>query len=173
MRLVRRKTFRAFPELDRFDDATCERYVRRVTDDRRYRIISRSAMVVVFLAVSIAGLQAVGQVTWSLSLMALSPSWQPWVMAVEVALLLFFTFLPAVAALIARDIVLRSFLRRRFIKVRCPTCGYSLLGQRLVHGWIRCPECGDQTTIERLKLCGPEDLIPPGASGGLNEASCT
>jgi len=172
MRLVRRKTYRAFPELDHFDDATCDRFMWHVASDRRYKVISRSAMVLAFVIVGSAGLQVVRLVTWKLGLLVLSPAWQSWLLPLEVGLLLACTFLPAAAAMIARDIVLRHFLRRRFVKVRCPTCGYSLLGQRLEYGWIRCPECGRDTSIERLKLCGPEDLIPPDAGAGVNGARC-
>lgn len=93
----------------------------------------------------------------------------------------------AITLLIWSPAILRVAARRAFltadghIDVRCPECGYSLVGLRE----LRCPECGAQFTIDELIRSQrfaldrpprqPPDrcsvAVPPRADGGASTAA--
>ena len=164
MRLVTRKIHRAFAELDRFDDAQCEQYLRRVSNDWCYRLLSIVAVVAVFVVLGTLCLRAIAVIEWEIGMMGLAARRVPILSPLELLLAVLCTLLPAVAALLVRDLILRLFLRRDIGRARCPTCGYSLLGRQVEHGRVRCSECGRHSTLEALGLGGPDELIPPQAA---------
>lgn len=51
--------------------------------------------------------------------------------------------------------------------VRCPKCGYSLIGQSVDDGAVRCPECGTHATLGVLGLHSAADLDPPEGSDAV------
>ena len=71
-----------------------------------------------------------------------------------------------VAALIAgavgtavRWMLLVRSIRRIINKAACPFCEFSLVGLRVEHGWVRCPECGQRVYLHEHRLT-PDDLVP-------------
>ncbi|HVP73946.1 MAG TPA: hypothetical protein VMS30_09425 [Phycisphaerales bacterium] len=166
MRLPVSKIYRAFPELDRFSDEQCDRFVERA---RLARSFENMSSVVMFSVVAAIGLCCAAQTTLSGAMFKLLRNALGSVrdaQDLQFALsLLMWIAVPAFAGLLARDVFLRRRLHdviwRRLEQVRCPHCRYSLLGQRVNDGLIRCPECGGTTTLETLGLASEEDLIPP------------
>lgn len=143
MRLIARKVYRAFPELDRFSDHQCERFVRAV--NRKYRsFVLRWFLVGTLSALALAASLAL--VEWLLY--ERDNGWRtyqrvPWFIADLLSLALPLMLAGGVA-LVTRDIVIRLQIRR-VIKTRgtCLTCGYSLLGIRVAEDrTVTCPECG-------------------------------
>lgn len=78
----------------------------------------------------------------------------------------------AVVALVARDVHLRSVMRKQLKGITCPACSYSLLGAVVREGCVRCPECGGVLRIAERGLreedfrVGADDLpgvgdLPP------------
>ena len=168
MRLItKRKIYRAFPELDRFDDGRCERLIRRLrTDVASVRIIFApvGAFGVTFLLAA-----ALASLTWDACLQVFQSLMDKrtgdlWLITFIIMALV---LAPALAGLLTRDIVLGRAVHRalaeRLELTRCRGCRYLLMGQRVIDGIIRCPECGRPTTLAELGLHSPEDLIPPDA----------
>lgn len=44
--------------------------------------------------------------------------------------------------------------------ILCPKCRYSLVGQPVENDEVRCPECGQKTTLKILGVHSAEDLQP-------------
>lgn len=171
MRLPWSKVYRAFPELDRFEEADCERFVRlaRARFGREAGPVVLLQIVVTAISVIIASGIAI---RWFLST---EMTWPAVVSTVPSAMLIGASLLPA---LFIRDFWLRSILRRHIGNVQCAGCGYSLLGLpvrpgAVSAGSIRCPECvaiGSRVDV-RCGRCGyilaglPEVLpIPKGGT---------
>ena len=80
------------------------------------------------------------------------------------ALLISVLTVPALTALLVRDVILRRLLiaaiRVRIDKVRCKQCKYILIGQRERDGAVVCPECGAALLLSELGLVAA-DLVPP------------
>jgi len=159
LRLPISKIYRAFPELDRFSDERCEEYVRQARRELGYMIW--------FVSIVSAGVMAVVVVS---ALVLIVNLFRVFVSGVDPALLFPMAVgcligIPLLSGLLARDLVLGRFLRRyvrsKIERSRCPACKYSLLGQRMSKGVIRCPECGGTTTLQALGLQSPDDLMPP------------
>ena len=55
---------------------------------------------------------------------------------------------------------LRRAMQSQIERIRCPSCKYVLLGQRVSGGAVICPECGAPTTLMHLGIT-EADLIPP------------
>ena len=142
MRLSTSKIWRAFPELDRFDDKRCQRYVREAMRQHR-----RGGCLVLLLV-------PLGFVLWlistalSVGLMDLlvpgneGPHW-----VFIVAGVLAYGAPPlgiGLGLLLARDRWLRRAIRDRLNAARCLGCSYSLLGLTPLEGGrvVVCPECG-------------------------------
>ncbi len=148
MRIPGRKIHRAFPELDRFSDDQCARFVRAANrgfwwGSLRF-VVWGATGGCILAAVVVGGSLLLG--TWQtwlgedlVEMLALLP---PWLILLAVVPLLL---------LAARDWLLcrrvRSILATRG---RCQGCGYGLLGlpvdEKLV---VTCPECGAKTTVDR------------------------
>lgn len=167
-RIPRDRVFRAFPELDLFSNAQCERFVQRVRVTSYYRPIlwvSLGLLAALTLALVAILLDRFGD-RWHRSLwLALNRRWADdlllaaWILPVAV--------LPLAGSLPLRDLLLRTYLRRvvrmRLDRVRCRACGYMLIGQQQHDGVVCCPECSSTTTLHALGITA-EDLIPPDAS---------
>jgi hypothetical protein len=166
MRLItRKKVYRAFPELDRFDDERCERLIRRLRADVvgiRVILAPMGAFIAAFVLMALSA-----PLGWSACLRAAAAvlgrrDGELVLIAFVIAALV---LAPSLAALLARDLVLGGAVRRALIErlelTRCRGCRYLLMGQRVIDGVIICPECGRPTTLAELGLHSPEDLIPP------------
>ncbi|MBX3404803.1 MAG: hypothetical protein KF699_15445 [Phycisphaeraceae bacterium] len=153
MRVPLSKIYRAFPEFDPFPDAECERYIRYAYQQARMRIgciplvvfVVSLPLYAVLLSASVAGLMYVG--------IELPEGY----LIVPVLLSASVVGVPALLALLSRDVVLRRVLKDRLRTARCPNCEFSLLGLPVVEGATRCPECGTQIVLSMHNLT-PRDL---------------
>lgn len=58
--------------------------------------------------------------------------------------------------------VLRMKIRGgRVVDLRCPACSYSMLGQVAEGDRVRCPECGEMTTLGALGVRTAAELMEP------------
>jgi len=146
MRLPLTQIYRAFPELDRFTDDQCRRFVRAACR-RGWRRHAHRAMIACTYV-------SVGFILTFIGRYALDPlgsrlfgphyltSWgYDALLGVCLALAL---LLPAIVAFVARDALLRRRIRY-VIRARgtCPGCRYSLLGIVVSdRNTVVCPECG-------------------------------
>lgn len=153
MRVPLSKIYRAFPEFDPFPDSECERYIRYAYKQARMRIgciplavfAASLPLYAVVLSASVAGLVYVG--------IELPEEY----LIVPVILSASVVGVPALLALLSRDVVLRRVLKDRLRTARCPNCEFSLLGLPVVEGATRCPECGTQIVLNMHNLT-PRDL---------------
>lgn len=139
MRLLTRKLWRAFPELDRYSDEQCRQFVAAAAGSVRRRVARLAAAITASLlwaAVPIGVLIGVAPAKLS---MWVPPLWP------------FFVVLPSPAiGYITRDVLLR-FRVRSVLRDRgaCIGCRYSLIGVRVSESLIvTCPECGATTEVD-------------------------
>ena len=165
MRIPRDKLYRAFPELDRFSDEQCERFVQRVRITATYRLGSWAAIG--FTVVVATGLIASGLAVLDEHLHR--SLWLKLSRRTADTLLLVYWLVPIVSippfvGLLTRDIVLRIYLRwavqMQIERVRCRSCKYLLIGQVANAGLVTCPECGARNSLQSLGLT-EQDLVPP------------
>jgi len=148
MRIPLTRVWRAFPELDRFTEEQCKRFVRAACKRGWGRHVHRALIAFVTLllwAVCFFGwiyaVDIAGDGRWARRL--------PDVLVYFVAPAIAFS-IPAVVMLVLKDL----FLRRRVryvIRARgtCPACRYSLLGIVVSAGNIViCPECGIEVEVD-------------------------
>lgn len=161
MRLLTRKIHRAFPELDKFDDDVCKRYMQRAK--RLQNAWKFLVMLLIALPISL--------VLWFSMMFAtgyiLNEYFYDISFTIETIALLFvgtgIAWMPAFTALLIRDRWLHRCLRKQLTGVQCPTCGYSLIGLSLLADipapTVHCPECGHTTALKNLGL-SPADIDP-------------
>ncbi|MFM9958682.1 MAG: hypothetical protein ACKVZJ_11445 [Phycisphaerales bacterium] len=173
MRLITKKLWRAFPELDRFDDEKCRRFVK--TAQRGFApmlgrlalnlaafvfvvtalIAAGGTLVTVFATPDINVSPAMGGMGQRFNSNAFMYGWVAVVVGAVVA--------ACMTSLVVRD----QLLRRRvalFIKARghCPRCRYTLLGIRVPESLkINCPECGLELEVDEALT-----ELAPSAGGG-------
>ncbi len=146
MRIIRRQLWRAFPELDAFDDALCRAFVRTATASWRgklFRLIVMGLLALTTLAIGLL----VGQ-TLDDALPQFTPAYlvYPLVgLALASTLLIGFAF-----TYLVRDYMLRRRVRRVIHgRGACANCRYPLLGMPVsAELIIRCPECGHATFVD-------------------------
>jgi hypothetical protein len=156
MRIPLHKVYRAFPELDRFEDEDCERFVvqaRRVAIEKRIgrHLLEAVAAASVFLLVIALGMAGFAV------LASLSVSW----LVMDLAVMVFVSAMagaPIVSAMMVRDAWLRRAIASRLASARCAACDYSLLGLPVNNGVVMCPECGFELALASYGL-RPEDLL--------------
>ena len=164
MRLITRKLWRAFPELDRFDDERCERFVETALRAKWPRLVRGLLSVLAACAVAIASIALA---------IAISRAWggvldhstlQPLdsIDLLAIGLVIGGLLTGGVVGMLARDQLLRRRVRR-FIHVRgkCPQCRYILLGLPVPDSLrLTCPECGHEMEIDPA-------LAEPSNEGGV------
>ncbi|MBL0869208.1 MAG: hypothetical protein IBJ18_01380 [Phycisphaerales bacterium] len=146
MRLPGRKIWRAFPELDAFDDARAAQYVRAAS--RAFwlvKLLRGAAMflggLACFTAMGLAG----GMVMNTMERFIKEP-----ILTLLVGLT---AVVVGVVSMTLLMIVRDFFMRRRVRKViasrgSCVKCGYVLVGLRVPDDLnLRCPECGTLTVL--------------------------
>jgi DNA-directed RNA polymerase subunit RPC12/RpoP len=170
MRLPYSKVYRAFPELDRFDDATCERYIRAARAAPR----SWRSQVVRPLLWFIGGIAAFVASVWvSVSVFgAIFSLNTPRHEALMLAAMLLCAFAaPMIFLLYVRDMILRRRIAAQLGRTRCPACHYNLLGipihQEPEEGVI-CPECGFEILFSHIS---PATASAYRAATGLRDAA--
>jgi len=153
MRLISRKIWRAFPELDSYPDDVCRNYVRHA---RRLSNIWKGAaftlltlflsffvwVVVIFLsmnAVEDIASSARGGFMDFLGLLLMS------------LLLTGVLWFPVLCAFLVRDRWLRHSILSQLKTTDCAGCGYQLIGLTIQEAddvkFVICPECGNHTTL--------------------------
>jgi len=168
LRIITSKLYRAFPELDGFDDDQCERLLRHVKDGVSYG--PSLGLAVFFLcAVSfVLGMMLGRIITKALAgyfLIFFGRYWSDHLL-ILIHMIIVLT-IPGVVGLVTRDVVMWIYVRRamaaRLKRIQCLGCKYLLLGQRVVDGFVTCPECGLRMTLQQLDLRSPLELAPPDA----------
>lgn len=152
MRLISLKIWRAFPELDQYDDAVCRLYIRHA---RRFNntwkgallvLLSLGLAVLVWIGVIYFGIDRVeeytssargGELTFGLFLMSL--------------LLTGIIWFPLLVAFFVRDRWLRRCVMAQLRSTNCAGCGYQLVGLTIIEDQgckhVVCPECGVSTAL--------------------------
>ncbi|MBL4591859.1 MAG: hypothetical protein JKY96_07860 [Phycisphaerales bacterium] len=151
MRLLSRKIYRAFPELDQFDDAVCKQYVQRA---RQSKGASWGRFFVfVSIPASFFGWIAFLNLVTSLPYDSLGGP-DVYMMGARIKLIqlieilaeISVVWIPFLAAFLVRDYFLNRCLQRRVLGSRCPECAYTLIGLQVEdfrYGrGVKCPECG-------------------------------
>jgi len=162
MRLLTTKIYRAYPELDQYDDDVCKRYIKRANRlQNQWKLWGFQLISIPFallLWVSITGLAQV------IFFFGEAERVDKFAHLVQNPTLLIFTliqwsgyiFVPAILCLLIRDIWLHRCIRKQLTGVQCPSCGYSLIGLTLLtdtnHPSISCPECGSRTVLKDMGL---------------------
>lgn len=150
MRLPLSKIYRAFPELDRFDNTTCEVFVQRAREAKKVSGCMFAAMVLpMYFLLAFVMLVMVDWIASSVNV--------PLPIAVVAVGFSLIPLVPALTLLVIRDVWLRWALRSQVGSTNC-FCGYSLLGLTLVDEGVQCPECGEVLRLADRGLV-PEDLL--------------
>jgi hypothetical protein len=141
--IVRRKIYRAFPELDTYPDEQCERFVRAATRSCATRLCHAAVILAVFAAGLIV---AVVVMVWTGGMVQRlydQPGAAAALLIIPIAIMFIGLGVPPVAAYVARDLLLRRRLRNLlWVASNCPTCGYWLVGLPVRNASAVCPECG-------------------------------
>ena len=155
MRLISRKIWRAFPELDQYEEEVCIAYVKHA---RRLGNIWKGAICT--LAAFFIGFGiwlGVVYLTPDLFEIATSP------LASDVQILLShllisvmvtgFIWFSLLCEFITRDVWLRRTIRAHLNSITCDGCGYQLVGLTIESAghmkFVVCPECGNRTELNR------------------------
>ena len=158
MRVPRSKVWRAFPELDAFDDERCARFVAAVRRGFRAGLVRRGLAVAALVAIYAGVLFVLGL------LKLLNVRNPPLLLQIAGVVGIFaFFILPVVPALMVRDWVLRRQIRR-LLRTRgsCGRCGYGLAGLPVgTNLTVACPECGHATAVDAAM----GELAPDGRGG--------
>lgn len=153
MRLITRKIYRAFEELDPYTDDQCARFVKAA--NRGW--IRRGVHLVLVLGIgTLIGVTSVmfGSVVLlagRVERLVQGPGLMKVVgIALMLAMLVLICIPGPVAGFIVRDRLLRRRLRRALrVKGVCTGCGYGLVGLPVgIGNRVTCPECGIHTEVD-------------------------
>ncbi|HYE62725.1 MAG TPA: hypothetical protein VD997_12085 [Phycisphaerales bacterium] len=162
MRLPGSKIWRAFPELDRFSDEQCERFVLRAKQEHGWGKVWTLAGAVLLLAIAVPVLVVLMEAAWSLAerwVLRSAPGVYDAVMSTAGRAALAFAIVLAclLVLLLARDLWLRRTVSRRIRRTACAGCGYPMLGLTPDRGVVTCPECNRAFFLDDAGL-SEEDL---------------
>lgn len=87
-------------------------------------------------------------------ILAASPSLREW----AVGNLLVGVLISVAVAVAVRWYLLVRSIKRLINRAGCPFCEFSLVGLRIEHGWVRCPECGQRVYLHEHRL-SEEDIL--------------
>ncbi|CAN5778535.1 hypothetical protein BH11PLA1_BH11PLA1_19440 [soil metagenome] len=149
MRLITSKLWRAFPELDQFDDERCAAFVRVARQRVGTRLASGLFLVLmglVGLVGAIAGLMFMETGTWTRAFGYRSL----WAQPVAPVAAFVIPLLSIGLGFFVRDRLIRRVVRRVLVAHgKCARCGFSLLGIPVdAEMQIVCPECGMQVRVD-------------------------
>jgi len=158
VRLIVRKVYRAFPELDRFSDAECEGLLRYVS--RRHPI---GLFFVSLGAVVLSGVFIVcGSIATMMIHLELSGPRRPSVFVEDgwfvICGIIVSVVLPSAFAFYLRRGWLLGKVQAHLSSLVCAECEYSLLGLPVVDGGITCPECGQRFDLAARGLTAADVL---------------
>jgi hypothetical protein len=162
VRIPFEKVYRAFPEFDRFSDQRCEAYLRYVRE--RYAWMPLATVVLWIGGFLLGAMCGMLSFVWARRLLPRA-LWKATVgsddtgvsVVSSVVLLAVSIGVPVLLAVIVRDRLLRTVLRKQLRGVECKQCGYSLLGAAVTEGCVQCPECGHAFAIFKHGLT-PKDF---------------
>ena len=162
MRILSRKIWRAFPELDQFDDDVCRRYIRQA---RKLGNSTKGAFFVMLVLplsfVLWAGLMFNFDAimyyleSWhNIEIFDfLSSSFRDVFIAIRLTGYIWF---PVLCMAIVRDRWLNRCIRKQLSGNKCGACGYSLIGLSLMKDSeepsVTCPECGHHIVLREMGL---------------------
>ncbi len=176
MRVPTSKIYRAFAELDPFTDEQCQLFLQRLKNQGTYSATVWSTAIMCFFAALLVVaviFSALADETAEFCRRLSGPRVGCHLAtAIGIALVV---GVPSMSALLARDVVVWRYLRwaigLEIERIRCLGCKYSMLGQRVVDGFVTCPECGRRLTLSELGVESAEDLIPPERPPGISRTS--
>lgn len=151
MRLLTRRIYRAFPELDRYSDGQCERFMKAARGGRMRRMMGCVVLAVVAAPLFVGSLMGVARLI-EFQFGRFDPLVDGPLPGRLIGLVGFAVLMaPApFAAIVARDLLLRR--RVRFVlRVRgvCRSCWYSLVGLPILPDHrVKCPECGTEAEVD-------------------------
>ncbi|MBX3385057.1 MAG: hypothetical protein KF768_00640 [Phycisphaeraceae bacterium] len=150
MRIATHKIYRAFPELDRFDDERCRNFVRSANRGFLRHLLPSALIFLTFLFVA-----GVCGYLFALAYIILNfdPNSHPslWWSTLGMAIpALICPIVGAIAAMVVRDVFLRRRIRRVItLRGTCSECDYVLLGLNVGPDLkVTCPECGSVTIAD-------------------------
>jgi hypothetical protein len=154
MRIPGSKVYRAFPELDRFTDESCQKFVRAAMRG----VGKKAVMAAVVIPVAIFGFGCAlyvwlsGFTVLEKSLGTRFDSMGLWMLPLA-AVLLIMAVVGVLPALVAKDLILRFSISRVFRDSgTCFACAYGLIGlpvSREKERWcISCPECHTECEVD-------------------------
>jgi hypothetical protein len=158
MRIPGTKVWRAFHELDPFDDERCRMFVRAASRPMA-RVIRACAVVLVAVVVAYVWLRVVQAMGYlGIGSFGRMATWGLFAWAVALAV-------PGpIAGVLTRDLMLKRAIRR-VLRSRgsCIGCGYGLIGLRAGgDGKVTCPECGVANDTDEAM----QSLVAGGDDGG-------
>ncbi len=152
VRILTRRIYRAFPELDGYSDEQCARFLRAARRGFWRQVFYAIVVFLVFAVILGMGARLAAYLTehfgTSQRLRGLPDAWFG---VLNVLVCVPFVAAAPVAAFLARDLLLRRRVRRVLRRDGlCPMCRYSLVGLPLDAGdGVVCPECGLRTQVDR------------------------
>jgi|GEM_PF-860558 len=168
VRIPLRRIWRAFPELDVYNDSECRQFLRVARRRAPWRHFHAFLILAVFFF-GVIGCVVLSTVLLTYSMRGMKNSAQ--LMAMNAALVAGMVALPSLATMILRDWLLRR--RVRFVlrdSGSCPQCRYSLVGLVIPESLqVSCPECGFVCRVdESLSVLarGNENSLSADAAGG-------
>ncbi|MBX3388740.1 MAG: hypothetical protein KF691_04735 [Phycisphaeraceae bacterium] len=160
MRIHWNKVYRAFPELDRFDDRQCVDFIRFASEKFWvsrvfYTIVGVAFCITLLIALLVGENFLLRSVLFpNRAVQIRSNSFDVW-HAMAVGVCVFATLL---CGLYIRDRWLRWAVSTQIVAARCLNCQYSLLGLIVENGEVLCPECGHRTDLAAQGLKAEELL---------------
>lgn len=145
MRIPLSKHYRAFREFDGFDDATCERLLKRARNAQSAK--SQALNLLIFLPLLflvLAGGAAIFVFAVdNVDVMIRRAERAAWAYATGFCVLVAVASVPLVVLLVAVDGFRRRDLQRELERTRCAKCRYGFIGLPVENDAVRCPECGE------------------------------
>ena len=151
MRLLTRRIYRAFPELDRYSDEQCLRFIRTARRGFFRRAWHYSLIGAVFLVVVFGAMFPVAFVSNFVEHRTFRTTGLHWENLLTVLASIPCLGLAPLAAFIVRDWLLRRRVRY-VLRTRgvCHNCRYSLVGLPVdERGMVVCPECAVESEVDK------------------------
>lgn len=148
--LTSSKVYRAFPELDRFEDERCERFVQAAKSSLWWNWGSKAGLLVVLLLVGAVTMAGFLYVVSRLDQNPRAIRSDAWHVLALAGLMLIALAIPFFVMLVTRDLNLRRRLHH-ILRSRgtCMGCHYSLVGLGVDERcMVTCPECGVATRVD-------------------------
>lgn len=181
MRLITKQLWRAFPELDRFDDERCRRFIQSARRGKGARLgralLNLLLSTLVFALIASIGYFLDRYAREGVADGTTSPRNEYWLYLASLVFLVLSVVAAGATALILRDNLLRCRVAL-FIHARgkCPQCRYILLGIRVPESLrVNCPECGLELEVDEAltELADPTRPDAPTATDQANTAPQT